>query len=29
MGNRIDLFFDSYDEAMNWGMRNVKVYRID
>ncbi|MDD4766870.1 MAG: ubiquitin-like domain-containing protein [Desulfotomaculaceae bacterium] len=29
IGNRIDLFFDSHDEAMNWGMRNVKVYRID
>lgn len=28
-GNRIDLFFESYDEAMSWGMRNVKVYVID
>lgn len=24
-GNRIDLFFDSHTEAMNWGMRTVKV----
>lgn len=24
-GNRIDLFFDSFDEAMNWGIRTVKV----
>ncbi|MFX4262886.1 ubiquitin-like domain-containing protein [Pelotomaculum propionicicum] len=28
-GNRIDLFFDSHDEAMSWGIRNVKVYIID
>ncbi len=28
-GNRIDLFFESYEEAMNWGVRNVRVYRID
>lgn len=24
-GNRIDLFFDSHTEAMNWGMKNAKV----
>ncbi|HWP96750.1 MAG TPA: 3D domain-containing protein [Syntrophomonadaceae bacterium] len=24
-GNRIDLFFDSHGEAMNWGMRTVNV----
>lgn len=24
-GNRIDLFFDSKQEALNWGMRTVKV----
>lgn len=24
-GNRIDLFFDSHQEALNWGMRTVKV----
>ncbi len=24
-GNRIDLYFDSRQEAMNWGMRTVKV----
>lgn len=24
-GNRIDLFFDSRQEAMNWGMKNIKV----
>lgn len=28
-GNRIDLFFESYNEAMRWGIRNVEVYRID
>lgn len=28
-GNRIDLFFESYNEAMSWGVRNVKVYIID
>lgn len=24
-GNRIDLYFDSHQEAMNWGMKAVKV----
>jgi 3D (Asp-Asp-Asp) domain-containing protein len=24
-GNRIDLYFDSHQEAMNWGMKTVKV----
>jgi len=24
-GNRIDLFFDSRQEALNWGMRTIKV----
>lgn len=24
-GNRIDLFFDSHQEALNWGMKTVKV----
>lgn len=28
-GNRIDLFFESYDEAMSWGVRRVKVYILD
>ncbi len=28
-GNRIDLFFESYNDAMSWGVRNVKVYIID
>ncbi len=28
-GNRIDLFFESYDEAVNWGIRRVKVYKIE
>lgn len=28
-GNRIDLFFESYNEAMSWGIRRVKVYIID
>ncbi len=28
-GNRIDLFFETYEEAMNWGMRRVKVYILE
>ncbi|GAW29881.1 hypothetical protein ULO1_24510 [Carboxydocella sp. ULO1] len=28
-GNHIDLFFDSYGEAINWGMRNVTVYVLE
>ncbi|HOV79120.1 MAG TPA: ubiquitin-like domain-containing protein [Bacillota bacterium] len=28
-GNRIDLFFESYEEAMSWGVRRVKVYVLD
>lgn len=28
-GNRIDLFFESYGEAISWGVRSVKVYIID
>jgi Uncharacterized protein conserved in bacteria len=24
-GNRIDLYFDSHQEAMNWGIRTIKV----
>ncbi|OPX85147.1 MAG: Cell wall-binding protein YocH precursor [Pelotomaculum sp. PtaB.Bin104] len=28
-GNRIDLFFESYNEAMRWGSRRVKAYVID
>lgn len=28
-GNRIDLFFESRDEAMGWGLRRVKVYILD
>ena len=24
-GNRIDLYFDSRQDAMNWGMKTVKV----
>jgi 3D (Asp-Asp-Asp) domain-containing protein len=24
-GNRIDLYFDSHQEAMNWGMKTIKV----
>ena len=28
-GNKIDVFVDSYNEAMNWGRRNVKVYILD
>ncbi|MDF9407093.1 MAG: Cell wall-binding protein YocH precursor [Pelotomaculum sp. PtaB.Bin013] len=28
-GNRIDLFFGSYSEAMGWGLRWVKVYVLD
>ena len=28
-GNRIDLCFDTYREAMNWGRRNVLVYVLE
>lgn len=28
-GNRIDLFFETYEEAIRWGMRRVKVYILD
>ena len=28
-GNRIDIFFDSHQEALNWGMRNVEVRVYD
>lgn len=28
-GNRIDLFFESRDKAMGWGLRWVKVYILD
>jgi uncharacterized protein YabE (DUF348 family) len=29
VGNRIDLFFETYDEALSWGVRDVRVYIID
>ncbi len=29
IGNRIDLFFESYEEAMDWGLRWTKTYIID
>ena len=28
-GNRIDLFFESHEEALSWGLRRVKVYVLD
>jgi len=28
-GNRIDLFFESQEEALSWGLRHVKVYVLD
>ena len=28
-GNRMDLFMDSYEEAINWGRRNVEVYILE
>jgi len=28
VGNRIDLFFETYDEAVSWGVRDVRVYII-
>ncbi len=28
-GNRIDLFFETRSEAVNWGLRKVKVYILD
>lgn len=27
-GNKIDLYFDSYSEALSWGTRNVTVYIV-
>lgn len=27
-GNKIDVFFNTYSEVMNWGVKNVKVYII-
>ncbi len=29
VGNRIDLFMDSYEEAINWGRRNVEIYILE
>lgn len=29
VGNRIDLFFESYAEAINWGRRKVRVYLLE
>ena len=28
-GNRIDLFFETKSEALNWGRRDVQVYILD
>lgn len=28
-GNKIDVFVDSYNEAINWGVRNVDVYILN
>ena len=28
-GNRVDLFMDSYDEAINWGRRDVQIYILE
>lgn len=28
-GNRIDLFFESRQEAIKWGRRNVKVFVLE
>lgn len=28
-GNKIDVFFNTYNEAINWGRRTVKVYILD
>lgn len=28
-GNRVDLFMDSYQEAINWGRRNVEIYILE
>ncbi len=28
-GDRIDLFFETYEEAMKWGVRRVKVYILE
>jgi uncharacterized protein YabE (DUF348 family) len=29
VGNRIDLFFETYNEAVSWGVRDVRVYIIN
>lgn len=28
-GKRIDVFFPTYDQAINWGVKNVKVYLLE
>lgn len=28
-GNKIDVFFDTYNQAINWGRRSVKVYILE
>lgn len=28
-GNRIDVFFDTYSEAINWGRRTVNIYIVE
>ncbi len=27
--NRFDLFFDSHDKALQWGRKNIDIYRVD
>ncbi|MBE5958012.1 MAG: hypothetical protein E7254_04005 [Lachnospiraceae bacterium] len=27
-GNKIDVFFNSHQEALNWGVRYIKVYKV-
>jgi 3D (Asp-Asp-Asp) domain-containing protein len=28
-GNKIDVCFETHDEALRWGMRNTKVYVLE
>ena len=28
-GNAIDLFMDTYDECVQWGLQRVKIYILD
>lgn len=27
--NRIDMYFDTHEEALNWGLQYLEVYKIE